>query len=58
METETTTSSEFPDGGKAVVEQILGLEEINKSKGQVCENHIEGVGKLTISVRSFEIEKL
>ena len=32
MEPETTTSSEFPNGGKAIVEQILASEEINKSK--------------------------
>ena len=32
METETTTWSEFPNGGKAIVEQILPSEEINKSK--------------------------
>ena len=32
METETATWSEFPDGGKAIVEQILAWEEINKSK--------------------------
>ena len=32
METEITTQSEFPNGGKATVEQILGSEEINKSK--------------------------
>ena len=32
METEITTQSEFPNGGKAIVEQILGSEEINKSK--------------------------
>ena len=32
METETTTWSQFPDGGKAIVEQILASEEINKSK--------------------------
>ena len=31
METETTTS-EFPNGGKAIVEKILASEEINKSK--------------------------
>ena len=30
-ETETTTS-ELPNGGKAIVEQILATEEINKSK--------------------------
>ena len=32
MVTETTTWLEFPDGGKVIVEQILGSEEINKSK--------------------------
>ena len=32
METETTTSSEFPNGGKAIVEQILASEERNNSK--------------------------
>ena len=32
METETTTWSEFPNGGKVIVEQILASEEINKSK--------------------------
>ena len=31
METDITTS-EFPNGGKAIVEQILASEEINKSK--------------------------
>ena len=29
METETTTWSELPNGGKAIVEQILGLEKTN-----------------------------
>ena len=29
METETTTWSEFPNGWKAIVEQILASEEIN-----------------------------
>ena len=32
METETTTWSEFPNGGKAIVEQILASEERKKSK--------------------------
>ena len=32
MEPETTTWSEYPNGGKAIVEQILVLEETNKSK--------------------------
>ena len=32
METETTIWSEFPNGGKAIVKQILASKEINKSK--------------------------
>ena len=32
METETTTWYEFPNGGKAIVEQIPASEERNKSK--------------------------
>ena len=32
METQTTTWSEFPNGGKAILEQILVPEERNKSK--------------------------
>ena len=32
METETTTWSAFPNGGKAIVEQLLAPEERNKSK--------------------------
>ena len=32
METETTIWSEFPNGGKAIVEQLLASEEINQSK--------------------------
>ena len=32
METETTTWLEFSNEGKAIVEQILVPEEINKSK--------------------------
>ena len=32
METTTTSWSTFPDGGKAIVEQILVSDEINKSK--------------------------
>ena len=38
METETTTWSEFPNGGKAIVEQILAPEKRNP-KEQDCENH-------------------
>ena len=41
METETTTRSGFPNGGKAVVEQILVSEEINP-KEQDYENHSLG----------------
>ena len=32
MQTETTTWSEFPNEGKAIVEQILASEEINISE--------------------------
>ena len=32
METQTTTLTEFPNGGKAIVEQILVSEVRNKSK--------------------------
>ena len=32
IETEKTKWSEFPNGGKAIVEQILASEERNKSK--------------------------
>ena len=60
METETTTWSEFPNGGKAIAEQILASEERNKSKRAGLWESQSGirVGKLTIWVRSFEIEKL
>ena len=60
METETTTWSEFPNGGKATVEQILVPEEINKSKRAGLWESQSGirVWKLTIWVRSFEIEEL
>ena len=60
METETTTWSEFPNGGKAIVEQILASEERKKSKRAGPWESQSGirVGKLTIWVRSFEIEKL
>ena len=33
MKTETITWWEFPNGGKAIVEQILAWEEINKRAG-------------------------
>ena len=60
MGTERTTWSEFPNRGKAIVEQILASGEINKSKraGLWESQSGIGVGKLTIWVRSFEIEKL
>ena len=40
METETTRS-EFPNGGKAIVEQIIASEEITL-KERDCENHSLG----------------
>ena len=60
METETTTWSEFPNGGKAIVEQILASEERKKSKrAGLWESQSEmWEGKLTIWPRSLETEKL
>ena len=61
MEAERTTWSEFPNnGGKAIVEQILAPEEINKYKRAGLWESQSGirVGKQTIWVRSFETEKL
>ena len=57
---ETTTWSEFCNGGKDSVKQILASEEINKSKraGLWESQSGIGLGKLTIWVRSFEREKL
>ena len=52
METDTTTWSEVPNGGKDIVEQILVSEDGNKStRAGLAE-------QLTFWVRSFEIEKL
>ena len=54
---ETDTTSEFPNGGKDISEQIVASEEINKSKRAGLwepQSRIQ-VGKLTIWVRSFEI---
>ena len=50
METETTTQLEFPNGGKAIVEQLLVSEERNKSKRAVLRELQSGisVGKSTI----------
>ena len=55
METEATTWSEIPNGWKAIVEQILVSEEINKSKRAGLWKSQSGiwVGKLSIWVRSF-----
>ena len=39
VETERTTWSEFTNGGKAIVEEMLASEERNKSKEQDCESH-------------------
>ena len=48
------------NGGKVIVEQILALDERKKSKRAGLWNSQWGIqeGKLTIWVRSFEIEKL
>ena len=60
METETTAWSEFPNGGKAIAEQILASEERKESKRVGLWEWQSGIqaGKLIIWVRSFEIEKL
>lgn len=44
MENETTTRSEFPNGGNAIVTQILGSKEINPKESQ---SWILVVGKVT-----------
>ena len=38
METDTTTQSELPNGGEAIVEQKLASEERNNLKEKDCEN--------------------
>ena len=61
METETTTWSEFTNGGKAIVEQILATEERNKSKKHACESHSQESNEesqWSEWVRSLEIGKL
>ena len=60
METKTTKWSEFLNWGKAFVEQTLVSEERKKSKrGGLWESQPGiRVGKLTIWVRLFELEKL
>ena len=54
------TWSEFPNGGKAIVEQMLALKERNKSKRAGLWEPQSGawVAKLTIWVSLFDIEKL
>ena len=52
MEIETTAWSEFDDGGKATVEQILESEEGLRESQSVIQ-----VGNVTIWVSSSEIEK-
>ena len=56
MEAETTAWSEFPNGGKVIVEKILASEEISKSKQAGLWESQSGiqVRKLTIWVRSCE----
>ena len=60
METETTTWSEFLNGGKAIVEQILASEEINKSIRAGLWESQSGiqVEKSTILVTSYEIHQV
>ena len=60
VKTEITSWSELSNGGKAIVEQMLVSEEINKSKraGLWESQSGIGVGKLIMWVRAFEIEKL
>ena len=59
-ETEARTRSEFFRGRKTIVEQTLVFEERDMSKraGQWESQSMIPVGKVTIWVRSFEIEKL
>ena len=57
METDKTTWSEFPNGGKAFAEKIIASEQRNKSKRAGLWESQSGIriGKLTIWARSFEI---
>ena len=52
------TGSEFPNGGNAIVEQMLASEEKNKSKRAGLWESESGAGRLTIWVRSFEMWNL
>ena len=60
METETTHWSEFPNGRKTIVKQILVLEEMNKpEREELWESQsLIWVGKLTLWVKLFELEEL
>ena len=60
MKTERATWSEFLNGGKATVEQILASAERNKSKRAELWEPQSGmrVGKLTIRVRSCGIHRI
>ena len=60
MEAETTTWSEFPNGGKVIVEQIIASEERNQSKraGLWESQYRIRVVKLAIRVRLSETKKL
>ena len=60
VNTEATTWSEFLNGEKAIVEQMLVSEEKNKSKRSGLWESQSGirVGKLTSYIRLFEIKKL
>ena len=59
METKTKTWSEFPNGKKAIVEQLLASKERKKSKRAGLWESQSGmrVVKLTIWARSFKTEK-
>ena len=57
MKTETTTWSEFSNGRKAIVEEILASEEktISRRAGLWESQSRIRVGKLIIWVRSFQV---
>ena len=58
MGTDTKTWLEFPNGGKAIVEQILVSEDRNTSKRAGLRGSQSEilVGKLTIGKKSFGID--
>ena len=53
---QTTRWSEFPNGKKAIVEQILPSEGRNSKEQDFESQSGIQVGKLTICVRTFEIK--